>query len=187
MKTKTKLQSKILIAFAISLCCFVSVNSFGQNSFVPTKQDFHGTWVGATPTGNTIELKLNSNSSCEFKVNGAPVHLDNPVTAYRLPQYNPKTIAESGPPSAPEIFIKFYTRDALNGIRAAVPNTNANSSTVTDNSVEQVYSGIAVLSLNSSTNRYDMALYLDIDNFSSVSPDVTGTDAAAPYCILSLQ
>src|SRR5687768_18434526 len=106
MKTKTKSQSKILIAFAIFFCCFVSLNSFGQNSFVPTQQDFHGTWTGATQSGNTVEIKLNSNWSCEFKVNGAPVHADNPVTGYRLPQYNPKVVAESGPPSAPEISIK---------------------------------------------------------------------------------
>src|SRR5690242_17650436 len=169
MKTKTKSRTKILFVLAVFFCCFVSLNSFGQNTFIPTQQDFHGTWTGVTPDGNTVEIKLNPNSSCEFKVSGVPIHPANPVTGYRLPQYAPKFVEQNGSPSAPEIFIKFYTRNAISGIRASAPASSTNSSAVTDNSVEQVYSGIAVISQNAS-GQSEMKLYLDVNNFSSTAP-----------------
>ncbi len=186
MKTKTKPQFKTIIAFAIFLSCIVSLNSFGQNSYVPTLQDFYGTWVGTNQEGNSVEVKLNSNWSCEFKVNGTPVHANNPVTGYRLPQYSPRAIAENGSPAAPEILIKFYTRNAIAGVRTdAAASASNNSSTITDNSIEQVYSGIAVIAFNNNTQRNELTLYLDINNFSSGA--ALDTDNATPYCVLIIQ
>jgi hypothetical protein len=186
MKTKTKPQLKILIVFAAILCCIFSLNSFAQNPIVPTMQDFIGTWVGANQDGMPVEVKLNSNWSCEFKVNGAPVHANNPVTGYRLPQYSPRAIAENGAPAAPEILVKFYTRNAIAGVRTdAAASASNNSSTITDTSVEQVYSGIAVIAFNNNTQRNELTLYLDINNFSSGA--ALNTDNATPYCVLTIQ
>src|SRR5712672_2543378 len=95
MKTTTTPQFKTIIASAIFLSCIVSLNSFGQNSFVPTLPDFYGTWVGANQDGNSVEVKLNSNWSCEFKVNGVPLHSDNVIVGYRLPQYSGNAPADS--------------------------------------------------------------------------------------------
>src|SRR5262245_23653899 len=127
MKTKTKPQSKFLIALATILCCIISLVSFGQSSpIVPTEQDFQGTWLGSSHDGNTIEITLTSNWKCEFKINGVPMESVNPVIGYRLPQFFPQTVASVGSPSAPEITVKFYTQDAIAGIRAV--STSASSS-----------------------------------------------------------
>lgn len=192
MKTKTNPQSKILIVFAAILCCIVSTNSFGQNAIIPIFQDFHGTWVGTNVNGIPVEITLTSDWKCTFNTaNNLPMHSDNPVVAYRMPQYFPKTLADNGPPTSPEITIKFYTQNAMSGILVARNSTNTPSvgdNSVNTNMIEQVYIGLALLSQNTS-GQMEMELYLDAVNYQSAPPVLSSAPDAnnVPYCVLVKQ
>lgn len=182
MKTKTKPQWKVLIAFAAILCCVISASA--QTPIIPTFDDFHGTWIGPTPTGENVSVTLAANGACNFNVNGSPLNAGNTIVGYRLPQYSPKAIADNGAPSASEIVIKFFTQNAIAGVRTAASSPASNSSTVTDNSVEQIYTGYAVISRDASGHD-EMTLYLDVLHFSSAPP--SSSDGSAPYCTLIKQ
>jgi hypothetical protein len=191
MKTKPNTKSKTFIAFAAIFCCIISLNSFGQNPIIPTAQDFAGTWSGATASGNeTVQITLTSNWKCEFMVNGAPSNSVNPVIAYRLPQYFPAAITQNGPPASPEITIKFYTQNAVAGVRVPTntPNTSspAGDIPVVPTMMEQVYTGVAVLAVNN-TGNYEMTLYLDPANYHENPPSASSPDASTPYCVLVRQ
>jgi hypothetical protein len=184
MKTKTK--SKILFGLAAIFCCVISLSSFGQNSIIPQFQDFHGTWQGLNASGQQVEMTLTSDWKCTFNVNNAPIHADNQIKAYRMPQFFPKNLAANGPPTSPEITVKFYTQNALAGIRLATNSTNSvGNNSVTVNSTEQIYTGLAVLSTNAS-GQLEMALYINAADYSDVPPSLPDANAV-PYCVLVKQ
>lgn len=184
MKTKPK-QSKFLIALATILCCIISVNSFGQNT-IPSLQDFHGTWVGQNVDGRNVSVTLTSDWRCNFTVSGQSLSVNNPVIAYRLPDY-----LGASQPTSPQITIKFFTQGAISGIRVAASSNNASSSindhSLSVNTVEQIYTGLAVIS-STTTGQLQMAIYMDPQNFTSVPPALDPDPSQnRPYCTLVKQ
>lgn len=134
---------------------------------------FHGTWVGTSQRGDHIQLVLGNRWNSALTINGSPDHANNAILGYRLPEYNPTYIAENGPPSSEKLTIKFFTNNAIHGILA--PSSSPSSSqniTLAENTVQQIYTGQAVVTLNSS-GQYQMVIYVDMDNFSSVSPEAS--------------
>ncbi len=182
MKTKTDTKSKILIVSAAILCCAIS--AFSQNQIIPSMQDFQGTWIGNNIDGRVVSVTLTSDWKSTFTVSGVPLISSNPVIAYRLPQY-----LSASPITSPEITIKFYTQGAIDGVRIAA-NNNA-SATLSDNSVsvntiEQIYTGLAMISFNSS-GQLEMALYMDAQNFTTVPPALDVDASNKLYCTLTKQ
>ena len=190
MKTKRNTHFKIMLTAIV--CCIISLTSFGQTPIIPTFQDFQGTWVGVNADGRPVEITLTSDWRCAFNTdNNVPMHSDNPVVAYRMPQFSPKSLADNGPPTSPEIMIKFYTQNAMNGVLVARNSNNAlpvGDNSLSTNMIEQVYMGVAVITQNSS-GQMEMELYLDAVNYQSAPPVVNSSPdgSSTPYCVLVRQ
>ena len=198
MKTKSK-QSKILIVFATILCCIISLNSFSQNGpavVVPDVRDFEGTWVGTNTDGRTVTLTLSAPSNCSLLIDGVPFNSNannhsasNNIVSYRLPEYSPKYVADHGLPTTNAITIRLYTQNGKSNITAPAPsNTVSNNGSLVVSTVEQIYTGIAVIVVNA--NPRTMDLYIDLNNFSSTRPavDITSQDGnSIHYCSLVKQ
>ena len=182
MKTKTKTRSRLILC-ATLLWCFISLNTYAQSAL--QLSDFHGTWTGGNDA-TSVSITLTQKWGCTFNVNGSPLDAGNSIVAYRLPQYSPKALVDNGPPSASEVIIKFYTQNAMTGVRAPANSSNNAVSLTENNMIEQIYTGLAVISTNAS-GQFEMTLYMDVNNFSSVAPSVNPSAGAIPYCTLVKQ
>ena len=127
-------------------------------------------------------------------MNGNPIgHAANPIIGFRLPQLTARAIADNGMPPTPEITIKFFTNEAIRGITAPAPaSASAASNSMTTGTVDQLYTGIVILS-TTPNGEDQMELYIDFTNFSSVTPDtIIGPNGSllstsTPYCTLIKQ
>ncbi len=151
-----------------------------------TIQDFHGNWKGLSQSGDSIEITLNPNWSCVFKINNVQVFANNAIVVYRLPGYH-SSLAASFVDGDPQL-IRFYTQNAMQGILA--PGTQVQSNQEA-NGVPQTYTGRSKI-YTDNNGATVMDLFIEVQTFSSNPPyiylgssdDANEIEPTLPWCQL---
>ena len=149
-----------IILNANSSCTF-SINSLPDHSGNPIKAFRLPEYAALnTNTTATTNAALSTQPSADDNNSGGA-----PVT--------------NSPFTGPQRTIKFFTQNAMRGIMATVSgdphapqssNPDPNSMSLTS-TVQAIYTGLALITVNG-LGQYEMALYMDIDHFSTEPPAV---------------
>jgi hypothetical protein len=195
-----------------AVCGNINAGVYSQSSYFTSDPSivpisvFYGTWAGVDQNGNAIEIFFNQNGIGSFTINGIPTDQNNPIVAYRLPQYmmqsasalNPDELVNSAGEEAtvsaasPQRVIKFYSDNAIHGKAGhpAIANNSSSGNSLVLNSIPEIYTAVALVSQNG-FGLYEMSLFVDLSQFSAQPPAVDFTQNPLgdipPYAVLIKQ
>ena len=168
--------------------CVVNINGTPNHAGNPIQAFRLPEYAVSTVSTTTQSNNSNNNSAVTFVSDADMASASGPSAGGPV----------SSPFSGPQRTIKFFTQDGLRGIPAPVhtsahdpllANPDPNSVAIAT-SVQQIYTGLALVSINGS-GQYEMALFINMDQFSSVPPavdfSINPMGDASPYATLIRQ